>query len=205
MFKCSKNRIFTMIIAGCLIIPWAGFAGTYDKAYFGAKWQASYESVKPFVRGKIQIDKKRLSPWDMPHVRVLGHLYFLEDKDFSKLSGQLPVRGGGTIDSEYYFFRNELSIVKIYYNYEDASFQGLLSSLEADYGKPVKDASKGVDDVVFVQHRFDLPELVIEVSYHPYKVDGGFACNELVCRMVSKKYIDKVQAWHDKLRKKYEE
>ena len=185
-----------------ILIPSLLYSGTYDEAYFGAKWLSSMASVRKVIRGKIDIDKSKLSPWDMPHVRSLGHLYFLESKDFGKITGIQKIKGGGDIRSEYYFFRNELSIVKIFYNYEEASFQGLLTSLETDYGKAVKDASKGVHGT-YVQHVFDLPSLVIEVSYHPFKVEGGYACNDLVCRMVSKKYVAKVDAWHDKLREKY--
>lgn len=200
------NRTF-FVFTGLLLllsISASGFlqAGTYDKAYFGAKWLASTGEVRKVVRGGIDVDKSKLSPWDVPHVRSLGHLYFLEDKDFSKLTGILKIKGGGDICSEYYFFRDELSIVKIFYNYEDASFQGLLTSLETDYGKPVKDASKGVDGT-YVQHTFDLPGLIIEVSYHPYKVANGYACKDLVCRMVNKKYMSKIEKWHDKLREKY--
>jgi len=179
-------------------------AGTYDDAYFGAKWLSSFKEVKSVVRGKITVAKRKLSPLDVPHVRSLGHLYFMEAKDFSKLTAVSPVRGGGNISSEYYFYKDELAIVKIFYNYEDASFQGLLSSLETDYGKAEKDASKGVDGI-FVQHRFDLKNLIIKVSYHPYKVDNGYACKELVCRMVNKTYIKKIDAHHDKLREKYGE
>jgi hypothetical protein len=188
--------LFSLTVSGSLQ------GGTYDKAYFGAKWLSSVAEVRKVVRGDIDIDKGRLSPWDVPHVRALGHLYFLEDRDFAKLTGIQNIKGGGDIRSEYYFFRDQLSIVKIFFNYEDASFQGLLSSLETDYGKAVKDASKGVDGT-YVQHIFDLPELIIEVSYHPYKVPNGYACKELVCRMVNKKYIGQIEALHDKLREKY--
>lgn len=197
-FFVVTGLLFSLTIAGSGILQ----AGTYDKAYFGAKWLASTANVRKVVRGDIHEDKSKLSPWDVPHVRSLGHLYFLEAKDFAKLTGILKIKGGGDIRSEYYFFRDQLSIVKIFYNYEDASFQGLLTSLETDYGKPVKDASKGVDGT-YVQHTFDLPELIIEVSYHPYKVENGYACKDLVCRMVNKKYIAKIEKWHDKLREKY--
>ena len=177
-------------------------AGAYDKAYFGAKWLDAPKNVRKRVRGKVKEDKSTLSPWDVPYVRELGHLYYLEDKDFARIISSLPARTGGTVETEYYFFRKKLSMIKVLHKTEHASFQGLIESLEADYGKAKKETSHSTDEI-FVQHTFNLPKLIMEVSYHPFKIIGGFACKKLVFRIVHRDYIKAVKAYHDTLKAKY--
>jgi len=184
------------------LLTTSAIAGPYDEAYFGAPWLASPDGVRPFVRGTIKEDKPTLSPWDVPHVRELGHLYYLEPKDFAKIVAALPVRGGGEVVTEYYFFRKQLAIIRVLHHYEHASFQGLLESLQADYGAPAKETSYSPEET-FVQHTWTLPTLKMEVSYHPHKVPGGFACKELTLRMVHKTYVEQVTAYHETLKTKY--
>ena len=194
----------TMFFSICLLLSCAQLlqAGAYDKAYFGAKWLSAPSQVRKKVRGKVKEDKSTLSPWDVPYVRELGHLYYLEEKDFARIISVLPSRTGGTVETEYYFYRQKLAMVKVLHKTEHASFQGLLESLVADYGKPRKESSKRNDET-FVQHTFNLPKLIMEVSYHPYKVKGGYACKKLVFRIVHRDYIKAVKAYHDTLKAKY--
>ena len=165
----KKSLVMLSLLLFC---PGHLLSGPYDEAYFGAKWLDTLKNVRSSVRGELIEEKKKLSPWDVPYVRELGHLYYLEQKDFSRLIARLPSRTGGDIITEYYFFKDRLSMVRVLHKYEKASFQGLLESLEADYGKPKKETSRNLDDV-FVQHTFSLPKLIMEVSYHPYKIEGG--------------------------------
>ena len=64
--------------------------GPYDTAYHGARWMSSPADVRPFVLGRLVRECRKVSPWDLPYIRELGHLYYLEDKDFSLLVSSFP-------------------------------------------------------------------------------------------------------------------
>lgn len=177
-------------------------AGTFDVAYYGARWQCSRAEAKKSLRGTLTEEKPTLSPWDLPHVRELGHLYYIEEREFARLTTSQPGRLGGANLSEYYFFRDKLAMVRVRLNETGVSFQGLLESLTAEYGPPRKETSESPEEV-FVQHRYELPRLIIQVSYHPRRIPGGYTCEDLQLFLIHRDYIDQVQAYHESLKARY--
>jgi len=177
-------------------------SGPYDKAFYGARWLTSVAKIRPFVRGRLVEEKKTLSPWDLPHVRELGHLYFLEDREFSKLESSVPGRRTGETVTEYFFFRKQLAMVRVLFKEEDTSFQTLIESIQADYGQARKETSENPEEV-FVQHLWENEKLKIVVSYNPRRVERGFTCENLTMLLINRGYIAQVTAYHDTLREKY--
>lgn len=181
---------------------WAG--GAYDEGVEGIPWGCSLEKARARLGKAVERVEAKLRPHDLPYLRELGSLYWLDAGRFSRLT---VTRGEGeaTRGLLYCFYRDRLFCVQRHHPDGAEEWQRLYDEIRKGYGADEKSVSRGPEGL-YVTRTWKAAKVHVDLDYTSRKAKArtGYVFEGIVLLVKHRPVLDEISALHRSLRQKYD-
>ncbi len=178
-------------------------ARPYDHGVDRVPWGCTWKTCARKLGNKVFKKAKNVPPYDLPYLRELGALYWLDKKNFAKV----VVRNGADDDAPetaFFFYQDQLFCVRKQVSPSVQGFLTLLAKLQKGCGAGAKSQSKGPTGEI-VSRQWKGKILNIDLDYRAFKNPeaSGYLFEDIVILFKHKPAILAITKRHQALRKKY--